>query len=192
MELPASRPPLAAAAWVGDAAAKADAGPVEFDAIYRAYAPLVRRTAWSLGGAQDLDDIVQETFLRLWRSWDGFRGESQRRTWVYTVTLNTARSHWRGRGRLKAAFKRFLMLVPRTEAVAGGQDAWELDAGLARALRRLDARQREALTLVHLEGLSLAEAAAAMGVPEGTVKSRLFQARSRMQALLQEADHGNP
>jgi RNA polymerase sigma-70 factor (ECF subfamily) len=151
---------------------------------------MVRRTVWSLGRAEDLDDIVQDVFVRLWRYWGRFDGRSERRTWVYRVTVNTARSHWRSRGRLKAALQRLWTDVPRAQVSAPAQEAWDLDRGLAQALAKLDRRQREALTLVHLEGLSLAEAAQVMGVPEGTVKSRLFRARALMQVLLAEDGHG--
>jgi RNA polymerase sigma-70 factor (ECF subfamily) len=173
-----------------DAQAVEAGRPGDFEAVYLAYAPMVRRTVWSLGRAEDLDDIVQDVFVKLWRHWAQFDGRSERRTWVYRITVNTARSHWRSRGRLKAALQRLWTALPRAQSTPPGQEAWDLDRGLARALAALDRRQREALTLVHLEGLSLAEAGQVMGVPEGTVKSRLFHARARMQALLSEDGHG--
>jgi len=181
-------PPLAGG-QTRDAQAQSAGRPADFDAVYRDYAPMVRRTVWSLGRAEDLDDIVQEVFVRLWKAWGQFDGRSERRTWVYRVTVNTARSHWRSRGRLKAALKRLWTAGPRAQSAAGGQEAWDLNRKLGLALGALDRKQREALTLVHLEGLSLAEAGQAMGVPEGTVKSRLFHARARMQTLLAEDGH---
>lgn len=168
---------------------QAAARPGDFEAVYRDYAGLVRRVAWNLGGAEDLDDIVQEAFVRLWRGWDGFREESQRKTWVYRVTVNAAREHWRRKGRLKAALQRFKLAWPRREAVAGGQEAWVLQGRVAAALDGLNREQREAVSLVYLEGLSLAEAAQACGAPEGTLKSRLFHARAKLQALLKEDSH---
>ena len=173
-----------------DAQAAVAGRPDDFEAVYQAYAPMVRRTVWSLGRAEDLDDVVQEVFVRVWRHWGQFDGRADRRTWVYRITVNTARSHWRSRSRLKAALQRLWTDLPRAHSTPPGQEAWDLDRGLAKALAALDRRQREALTLVHLEGLSLAEAGQAMGVPEGTVKSRLFHARARMQALLSEDGHG--
>jgi RNA polymerase sigma-70 factor (ECF subfamily) len=166
------------------------ARPVDFEAVYREHAGLVRRVAWNLGGDEDLDDIVQEAFVKLWRGWDGFREEAQRKTWVYRVTVNAAREHWRRKGRFKAALQRFKLAWPRSEAAPGGQDAWELQGRVGQALARLKREQREAVTLVYLEGLSLAEAAAACGAPEGTLKSRLFHARAQLQGLLKEERHG--
>ncbi len=179
----------AAALGEGESRPDGDTTSSFFEGVYRQYAPLVRRTVYSLGGSEDLEDIVQEVFIRLWRAWDRFEGRSSRRTWVYRVTLNTARGHWRGRGRFKAALRRWLLAVPRSEAVAPGQEAWESDAEVGRALKALEPPKREALVLVHLEGLSLAEAAAVLGVPEGTVKSRLFHAREELRRALEE-NHG--
>lgn len=174
--------------WGAPASSAARSG--EFEAAYRELAPMVRRTAWNLGGGEDLDDIVQETFVKLWRSWDQFQGLSQRKTWVYRVTLNAAREHWRGRGRFKAALRRFWTQAPRQEAVPGGQAAWEEGSRIAKALDGISQEQREAVTLVYLEGLSLAEAAQVCGAPEGTLKSRLFHARARLRELLEESHHG--
>jgi RNA polymerase sigma-70 factor (ECF subfamily) len=162
---------------------------VDFEAVYREHADLVRRVAWNLGGAEDLDDVVQEAFVKLWRGWDGFRDQAQRKTWVYRVTVNAAREHWRRKGRFKAALQRLKLAWPRAEAVEGGQGAWQLQGRVAQALASLSREQREAVSLVYLEGLSLAEAAQACGAPEGTLKSRLFHARARLQDLLKEDGH---
>jgi len=183
-------PSLGATVQAASPAAGEGAEPEDFEEIYRRHADLVRRTVWSLSGAEDLDDIVQEVFVRLWRSWNSFEGRSDRRTWIYRVTLNTARSHWRGRGRFKAALKRFFLAAPRSDAVPPDQERWERDARLASALKALAPRLREALTLVSLEGLSVEETSRILGIPPGTVKSRMHQARFRMQVLLEEEPHG--
>jgi RNA polymerase sigma-70 factor (ECF subfamily) len=73
--------------------------------------------------------------------------------------------------------------------VEGCQGAWQLQGRVAQALASLSREQREAVSLVYLEGLSLAEAAQACGAPEGTLKSRLFHARARLQDLLKEDGH---
>jgi RNA polymerase sigma-70 factor (ECF subfamily) len=185
----AAGPPLAGGVAPG-AQALESARPEAFESVYLQYAALVRRVAWNLGGDEDLDDIVQEAFVKLWRGWDGFREQSQRQTWVYRVTVNAAREHWRRKGRFKAALQRFKLAWPRSEGASGGQEAWALQGRVGAALEKLNLDQREAVTLVYLEGLSLAEAAAVCGAPEGTLKSRLFHARARLQGLLKEERHG--
>jgi RNA polymerase sigma-70 factor (ECF subfamily) len=159
----------------------------DFEAFYGRHAALVRRTVFSLSGAQDLDDIVQEAFVKLWRGLAGFRGDSAPRTWVYRVAVNAAREHWRGQGRRRQAMQRYAD-EPRRQAAPGGQESWEKEQAVAQALGALSDEHREAVTLCYLEGLSLAEAAEAVDVPEGTLKSRLHHARLRLaQALGGEA-----
>ena len=161
----------------------------DFEALYQGYAEVVRRTAWNLGGFEDLDDIVQEVFVCIWRGWDQFEGRSDRRTWVYRITINTAREHWRRKGRRRSLLARFFGESPQPQSIPGGQGAWEQRRHLGRALDQLSREQREAVSLVYLEGLELVEAAKACGVPLGTIKSRLFAARGRLQQLLEDV-HG--
>lgn len=164
---------------------------IQFEDLYHQHSAQVRRTAYSLSGPQDLDDIVQETFLRLWRSLEAFRGDSDPKTWVYRVTVNTAREHWRKAGRRRNAMLRYLE-EPRPRDAPALQERWELDRWVAAALQELDWEHREAVTLCYLEDLSVAEIAKIAGIPEGTVKSRLYHARLRLNALLQgkEPAHG--
>ncbi len=159
--------------------------PEAFEAAYTEYKDLVRRVAFNLGGGEDLDDIVQETFVKLWRHWESFRGQSSRKTWVYRVTVNTARDHWRKRGRNKAFLVRYLA-DGRRESHAGEQASWEDRQAVAQAMEALGADLREAVTLVYLEGLSLFEAAEAMSCPLGTVKSRLHSARHSMAEFIEK------
>jgi RNA polymerase sigma-70 factor (ECF subfamily) len=158
----------------------------DFEGLYLAHRDLVRRVAYNLGGLEDLDDIVQETFVRLWKGLEGFRGEASPRTWVYRVTLNTARDHWRKRGRYKSAMARYTQEAPPPSQKGPEQERWELGQAVARGLAGLSAEHREAVTLCYLEGLSVAEAADAAGVPEGTIKSRLHHAREKLGQLLGE------
>lgn len=127
--------------------------------------------------------MVQETFVRLWKGLPGFRAESGIKTWVYRVTLNTAREHWRSQGRRKAAMARYAA-QPRAASVEPAQADLHLRGTLAAALMELSWEQREAATLCYLEELSLAEAAHACGVPEGTIKSRLHHARLQLKESL--------
>lgn len=159
----------------------------DFEAAYENHKDIVRRTAYSMGGAEDLDDIVQETFIKAWRAWDSFKGDSSLRTWIYRITVNASREHWRKRGRYKAAIARYLD-EPHAQSMDGGQKNWELSRRISAALAGLSYGQREAVTLVYLEGLSLAEAAQATETPEGTLKSRLYHARIQLAGVLGEGD----
>jgi RNA polymerase sigma-70 factor (ECF subfamily) len=155
----------------------------DFEALYSQTKDLVRRCAYAVGGAEDLEDIVQESFVKIWKSWQGFRGDADPKTWVYRVALNTAREHWRKRGRYKAAVARY-SAEPGPAQGMPGQSRWELRRSLEGALAELSYEQREAVTLCYFEGLSLAEAASALDAPEGTLKSRLFSARKILAGVL--------
>jgi RNA polymerase sigma-70 factor (ECF subfamily) len=157
---------------------------LDFEAFYLRYRDQVRRTAYSVGGGEDLDDIVQESFVRIWKGWASFRGDSDPKTWVYRITINAARDHWRKKGRFKNFLKRFFA-EPRSESLAPEQENWGLGRALAKALDSLSRPQREAVTLCYLEGIQISEAAEICGLPEGTLKSRLHQARKYLAEALQ-------
>lgn len=145
------------------------------------------------------DDAAQETFLSVWRSAGTFRGESSGRAWIMRIALNKARSIWRWR-----SLRRWLSLDAPAgdepegptlgEAVADraaqsdpvqSHDRADASARLRAAVAALPARQRE-MILLRLEGLEVADIAAATGAAEGTVKATLHQARAKLETLLKE------
>lgn len=139
-------------------------------------------------------DLVQNAFIKAYQNLDSFRVDAQLYTWLYRIAMNLAIDSCRKRRRRRTG--------SFDEAVAArDEDGEMLDLhhtdGPAEALQRKDLRgrifaameelteeQREVLLLREVEGLSYAEISEAMGIPEGTVMSRLFYARKRMQALL--------
>lgn len=148
------------------------------------------RVALSLtANAADAEDLVQESLLRAYRGIDRFDGRHPR-AWLLTILRHTnANLHRRRRpGTVgdwdlirdaRPAFGRADQ--PSTEdSVLGGL----LSADLEAALRELDPRFRETLILVDVHDLSYADAAAALGIPVGTVMSRLSRARERLRRRL--------
>ena len=144
------------------------------------------------GETTDAEDLVQETLLRAWRGWGGFTPGSNVRAWLLTILRNTFISRWRSR-------KREGTTVPLDDAdphaihrAVGGQDpAGEffertVDSHVMAAVDALPEEFREALVLSDLEGLPYAEVAEVLGVPVGTVKSRLFRARRILQTKLHD------
>ena len=133
----------------------------EFERLMRLHERLVLRTALRLlGRVEDAQDASQEVFLRLYRT-----------------TVNVCYDLLRKRPRLAAPGPE-----PSVEAVAG--EALEQAAKrrlLEQGLKRLSPQERAALVLCSIEGLSTAEAAVAMGVAEGTVRSHLSLARTRLK-----------
>ncbi|ABY69004.1 RNA polymerase sigma factor RpoE [Actinobacillus pleuropneumoniae] len=139
----------------------------------------------------DIPDIVQESFIKAYRSLESFRGESAFYTWLYRIAVNTAKNHLTALGRRP----------PKEDILA--EDAESFDVGgqlresdtpenvvLSEELKRvvfdtienLPEELKTAITLRELEGLSYEEIAEVMQCPVGTVRSRIFRAREAIDA----------
>jgi RNA polymerase sigma-70 factor (ECF subfamily) len=152
-----------------------------------------------LGDPSEAEDVAQETFLSLHRNGHRFRGEALFSTFVYRVAANGALNRKRGLGRRGAWYRRFaenqavgenLPAAPPDpeDAAAGAQ----LHALVQQELLQVPDALRAPLVLYDVEGLSYGEIARALGLPTGTVKSRIHRARrllrERLQPLLAECD----
>ena len=129
------------------------------------------------GNAADAEDALQETLLALHVA--RFRGESSVETFAYRVALRIA---------LRIKSRRRPAAGPSGEPAASGAGAIEAAADASKVLRamaRLPTEQRAVLSLFALEGLKHKEIAQVLGVPEGTVWSRLHAARKRLQIELE-------
>jgi len=140
----------------------------------------------------DSEDLVQETLLRAYRAIDRFDGRHPR-AWLLTILRNTnANMHRRQRPGTIGDWELIRTARPafgRAE-LPSAEDTYvheELHADLAAAVRALDPRFRAALILVDVHDLSYSEAAAVMGVPVGTVMSRLSRARDRVRTSLRSS-----
>lgn len=154
----------------------------EFDAVYEQYAEFVWRSLRRLGVAEaHLADATQDVFVVVHRSLAKFEGRSELRTWLFGIVLKVA-SGWRRRTQRRATEPlpdaiEAPMRTPFEQAVQS--EATEL---LHRLLDRLPADQRAVFVLVEMEGLSVPEAAAALGANLHTATSRLRAARRRFEA----------
>jgi RNA polymerase sigma-70 factor (ECF subfamily) len=165
-----------AAARAGDADA--------FMAIYDAYHSRLRGLAFrTLGDAGLLDDAMQEVAVKAFVGLPRFRGECAVGTWLFQITYRTCLNLQRGRGRV----------VPQPDVEALADDASGdpaesvlLHIELAAALASLTAVQRAVVFLVLEEGLDHQTAARVLGVPPGTVASRLSAARAALARCLED------
>lgn len=140
-----------------------------------------RLTFGVLGNAADAQDAAQDTFVAAWRQLPGLRDPGTFDAWLQRIAINAARMVHRGRRRRNVReIATDVADLERAEAAVTGSDAAVLD----RALARLDIDQRSILVLHHLERRSVAELAGILGIPSGTVKSRLFAARRALQAAI--------
>lgn len=131
------------------------------------------------GNSADAEDAVQETFLAVHASLARFRGDSRLSTWVHRIAIRAA---LRVRARRRRAAD-----IAELDLPARGADpilSREFDRRLAEAMNRLTADHRIVLSLFAVEGLTHTRIAEILGVPEGTVWSRLHTARRRLAAEL--------
>jgi RNA polymerase sigma-70 factor (ECF subfamily) len=141
-------------------------------------------------GCQDLDDLVQATFLEIMRSAGRFRQDSSVQTWVFGIAVNIARHYRRSEGR------RRVMTVevghhPRASGPSPEHDAAQAEqvARLAWALPQLSEDLRTAFVMCELEDQPGAEVARVLNWREGTLWRRLHEARKQLRKILEEEHH---
>lgn len=129
---------------------------------------------------EDAWDVLQEVWVKVWASIASVRDAGALRSWLYRVAHNTAVSHLRQEARVEAVTQTL------EESVADGEHSFDQEDAqrVHRALDRLAPMYRQVLTLFFLEEFSHAEVAGILGIPVGTVKSRLFHAKQALRALL--------
>ncbi|MCC7042414.1 MAG: sigma-70 family RNA polymerase sigma factor [Acidobacteria bacterium] len=137
-----------------------------------------------LGSRQDAEDVAQEAFLRAFRSIGSFRGQSSFRTWLFQIAINAARTYRRTREGRHEDAKGGAMDFDTTAAAGSLERAVIARDRVRRALATLPAELREAVVLRDVNGLDYREIAEALGVPMGTVESRIFRGRARLKQAL--------
>ncbi len=163
-----------------------------FEATALPFTAALYTTALRLTGASaDASDLVQETFLRAYRTFENFSLGTNSKAWLLTI-LYSIHINQRKRARHAAVTlpPEVLEALPEDTSAGGDAPLPELDERwgpeVERALRALAEPLRAAILLVDVEQLPYEEAAAALGWPVGTLRSRLFRARKRLFALLED------
>ena len=155
----------------------------EFEALYREHHRRVYAIA--LRFARDADraeEIVQDAFVRIWRSLPSFNGNSRLSTWVHSVAVNAALDCVRASSRREARIEP--AIDPDRYAAEVGRAMPDADLDLERAIASLPDGAREIVILHYIEGYPCAEIAERLGIVEGTVKSQLHRARSLLKEAL--------
>lgn len=163
---------------------------VHLDALYRVALRLT-------GNASDADDLVQETMLKAYRSWEQYQPGTNAKGWLLTILRNSFINEYRRRTRHPETVD-----VDTIEPFAVFQDIQEddpqgaffdkiVDDEVLRAIDGLPEAFRETVVLSDVEGMSYQEIGKILGIPVGTVKSRLFRARQMLQGKLYDYAVGN-
>lgn len=141
-----------------------------------------------LGPGDEADDVGQETFIRFYRSLDSFRGDASLRTWLHRIATNLSLNALRRR---KRGLRRFIDLdnadesSPQLQFDGTAQSTARSNIELVRAaVAALPDKHRPVVVLRMIEGYSTRETADMLGIPEGTVLSRLSRAMEQLKRLL--------
>ena len=156
----------------------------EFSARVDELIPRLRRYARALTGERNAaDDLVQDTLERAWTKLHLWRSGSDLRAWLFTIMHNVHVNQVRSRA---ATTMLPLEAEPETPVRPTQADLLEI-RDVEAALNRLPIEQREVLLLIALEHMSYQETATTLGIPIGTVMSRLSRARERLRIILSGA-----
>jgi len=159
--------------------------------LYERYKTTVYRTALAITrDGRAAEDILQEAFLRVYTYADRIDETLPLGPWLYRVTVNLAYS-WTSRVKrwwytLQGTLDRWVSPAPWHPEALTEEQEWR--QALQQAIDALPPRHRVVITLYYLEGLDLKEIAQVVGVPEGTVKSRLHYARESLRKAVLERE----
>jgi RNA polymerase sigma-70 factor (ECF subfamily) len=168
-------------AKAGDAAA--------FEQIFDCYQRKVLLTAWRiLGNREDARDAAQEAFLRVYKYLNGFHSDQDFAAWLYRIVVNVCRDHARKRGgRDQFTSYEAERQLGNFDTMASGEDVEaalvrsQQQAMIAEALDSLSVKERAAIVLRDLEGLTTEEVARALGSSQTTVRSQISKARAKIK-----------
>lgn len=164
-----------------------------FEQAVQEHHPAVMRTLLRLTGRRDdVEDLAQEVFLRLYRALPGFRGEATLSTYLYRITVNVAQDTWKRRRRLERP------LEPLSDDEKGWEDRLahpdrnaeeqmsdrELEMFVNEQMEHLSEMERSVLVLCHQEELSYEQISLVLGMPINTVRTHLHRGRNKLRSAL--------
>ncbi len=165
-----------------------------FDAIVNRYKDQLLNFAYRfLGNMEEAEDVVQETFLRIFRNKHAYRQIAKFSTWVYTIAGNLAKTELRKRKRRKYVYISDMGFDDKDFEIedVNADTEREVDSMIKekyiqKAIDELPARFRQVILLVDVQELPYEEVSAIMRVPLGTIKSRVNRARLKLQDKLSD------
>jgi RNA polymerase sigma-70 factor (ECF subfamily) len=174
-------------AWLAERASAGD--PDAFWSLVEPYERGLRALAYRLLNDRDLmDDALQEAYLKAFRALRTFRRDARVASWLYRIAYNSCLDQLR-----RAKRRRHMPLDGMGERADAGPDPAEVATrrhDLAAAMTSLPPDMRAAVLLVDAEGMDYGEAAEVLGIPRGTVASRLNRARAQLRRALGEGKEG--
>ena len=168
--------------------------PHAFKTLYQRHHHKVRSTLFQLCGSDGLDDLVQDVFLRAWKGLSKFRQSAQFSTWLYRIAFNVASDRRKVLAKMRSRNvnvedEQLANLADDVIAREGysqaGLNQLHYQDLMQRGLAKLSDDHRAVLVLHDLEEIPQKDIAEILAIPVGTVKSRLFHARSAIKKFLE-------
>jgi RNA polymerase sigma-70 factor (ECF subfamily) len=154
-----------------------------FEALLLDFQDKVFRLCYSmLGDRAQAEDAAQESFLRIWKSMDRYRGDSAIGTWIFSITRNVCLTAISKRAARRSA--------PIEEAERATPHAPDRERDMLRLVGQLPENYRRVIMLFYMEERSYEEVARMLDLPVGTVKTHLHRARQQLATILKETDSG--
>jgi RNA polymerase sigma-70 factor (ECF subfamily) len=154
-----------------------------FETLLGDYQDKVFRLCYSmLGDRAQAEDAAQESFLRIWKSIDRYRGDSALGTWIFSIARNVCLTFIAKRAARRTA--------PIEEAERAAPDTPDRQRDVVRLINRLPENYRQVVMLFYMEDRSYEEVARLLDLPIGTVKTNLHRARKQLATMLKETASG--
>jgi RNA polymerase sigma-70 factor (ECF subfamily) len=154
-----------------------------FEALLAAYQDKVFRLCYSmLGDRAQAEDSAQESFLRIWKSMERYRGQSALGTWIFSIARNVCLTAIAKRAARRSA--------PIEEAGLATPQRPDRQPDIVRMVGQLPDNYRQVVMLFYMEDRSYEEVARLLDLPVGTVKTHLHRARQQLATIFKEADRG--
>ncbi len=162
-----------------------------FSDLVKRYQRLVASVAWRYGTrAEEIEDLVSEVFFKELQNLHRYRPENPFSTWLYRLAANHAVDHGRRKRKERG---RTEMPEDVVDPAAGAEHDFAQRRKiehLRAAMQELAPHYRDALFLVYVEGFKVEETARTLGLPQGTIKSRLLRGRQKLKKILLRRDPG--
>ncbi len=171
-----------------------------YERLYSEYAPRIGGIAKAYLGHDDVEDVVQEVMMRIFKGIKKFRGDSKLSTWIHRIAVNVCKDALERRKRMREVLtsfpeddeddeKLYVHPVSSSDVVEEALEEMEYER-LVQAIEKLSEENRLLIKLRDIDGMSYEEIAKIMGKPVGTIKSRLHYARKKLRELVEGGKEG--
>ena len=138
---------------------------------------------------QDREDVFQDAFVSISRALKGFKGDSDIKTWIYRICVNTAINHLKKRKLVENISGALISVLPFFKTFHDGPEAVN-ELGELRFLKVLDPKQRAMLIMAEVDEMKISEISVILKIPQGTVKSTISRAKEKIRTYIRK-ENGN-